>query len=83
MVTVNFGSAGAMLSIGLSLAFGSRRIRTFSANPMRHEFDAITPYIEAGNLRPDVGEVFPLDAIVRAHTALETKNGRGKRVLTV
>ena len=83
MVTVNFGSASAMLSIGLSLVFGSRRIRTFSADPMRREFEAITPYIEAGALRPEVGEVSPLEAIVAAHTALETKSGRGKRVLTL
>ena len=83
MVTVNFGSAGAMLSIGLSTVFGSRRIRTFSGNPMRRELEAITPYIEAGTLRPEVGEVFPLEAIAAAHVALETKSGRGKRVLTL
>ena len=44
-----------MLTIGLSTVFGSRRIRTFSGNPMRREFDAITPYIEAGTLRAEGG----------------------------
>ena len=83
MVTVNFGSASAMLSIGLSTLFGSRRIRTFSADPMRREFDALALYIEAGTLRPEVGEVFPLEAISAAHTALETKGGRGKCVITL
>ncbi len=81
MVTVNFGSADAMLSIGLSIMFGPRRIRTFSGNPTRREFEAITPYIEAGTLHSDVGETFPLETIVAAHTALETKSGHGKRVL--
>lgn len=83
MVTVNFGSASAMLTIGLSSLFGSRRVRTFSANPTRRELEAITPYIEAGTLRPQVGEVFPLEAIAAAHTSLETAGTRGKRVLTL
>ena len=83
MVTVNFGSASAMLSIGLSTLFGSRRIRTFSADPMRREFDAIAPYIGAGTLRSEVGKVFPLEAIAAAHTVLETKGIRGKCVLTL
>ena len=83
MVTVNFGSARAMLSIGMSTLFGSRRIRTFSADPMRRDFDSIASYIKAGTLRPEVGEVFPLESIARAHTALETKSGRGKCVLTL
>ncbi len=48
-----------MFSIALSTLFGSRRIRTFSADPMRREFEAITPYIQAGTLRPEVGQVFP------------------------
>ena len=50
---------------------------------MRRELDAIAPYVEAGTLRPDLGELFPLDGIVAAHAALEAKNGRGKRVLTL
>ena len=66
MVTVNFGSAEAMLSIGISTLFGLLRIRTFSADPKRREFDAIAPYVRGGTLRPDVGEVFPLESIAAA-----------------
>ena len=82
MVTVNFGSASGLLATGLSSRRGSRRIRTFSANATRREFEAMAPYSEAGTSRPEVGEVFPLEAIVAAHTSLETKRGRGKLVLT-
>ncbi len=83
MVTVNFGSEGAMCSIALSALFGPRRIRTFSANPLRRELQAITPYIEARTLRADVAEVFPLEEIAAAHMSLATKAARGKRVLTL
>ena len=81
IVMVNFGSAGAMLSIALSTLFGSRRVRTFSANPTRRELDAITPYVQDGILRPDIGEIFPLDAIAAAHAAFQAKVGHGKVVL--
>ncbi len=83
MITVNFGSGAAMLAIGLSFLYGSRRIRTFSANPTQRELQAIAPFVAEGSLRPDVGDVFSLAAVVAAHTAVETRKKRGKCVLTM
>ncbi len=50
---------------------------------MHREVDALAPYIEAGTLRPEVGEVFPLEAIVAEHEALEIEGVHGKCVLTL
>ncbi len=83
MVTVNFGSPVAMLTIGLSVLFGSKRIRSFSANPTRNDLDAISAFVHSESLRPHVGETFPLEEIVAAHTSAETGRVRGKTVITL
>ena len=82
MVTVNFGSVDAMLSIAFSSLFGPKRIRSFSANPTRAQLEAITTYIRGGALKPQVFATFALEDIVAAHTSAEVKGGLGKRVLT-
>jgi NADPH:quinone reductase-like Zn-dependent oxidoreductase len=45
--------------------------------------DALTELIEAGKVRVDVSETFPLDKIAEAHAASEGGHTRGKIVVTV
>ena len=82
MVTINFGSAKAMASIGLSVVFGSRRIHSFSDYPDRGLLTALADAVTSGAIRPVVGAVYPLERIADAHRALTESGHHGKLVLT-
>ncbi len=82
MVTVGL-SASALAAIGLSAIHGSRRIRTFSANPDTAVLDDLAGYVASGALRPVVGGVFPLADIAAAHQAFSRGGTLGKHVIAV
>lgn len=82
MVTINFGSAQAIASIGLSMVFGSRRIRSFSDYPDRRLLTALADAVSAGMIRPVISTVYPLGRIADAHRALHEPGRHGKVVLT-
>jgi NADPH:quinone reductase-like Zn-dependent oxidoreductase len=81
MVTVGL-SASALASIALSMVHGSRRIRTFSANPDTAILRDLAGYVTSGALRPVVDSVYPLEDIAAAHRAFARGGVLGKHVLT-
>ncbi|ADJ43241.1 NADPH:quinone reductase and related Zn-dependent oxidoreductase [Amycolatopsis mediterranei S699] len=82
MVTVGL-SAPALAAIAASAIHGSRRIRTFSANPGSAVLDDTADYVTSGALRPIVHSVYPLADIAAAHQAFEHGGVLGKHVLAV
>jgi NADPH:quinone reductase-like Zn-dependent oxidoreductase len=82
MVTVGL-SASALAAIGLSAIHGSRRIRTFSANPDTAILEDLAGYVASGRLRPVVSRVFPLADIAAAHQAFSQGGTLGKHVITI
>jgi NADPH:quinone reductase-like Zn-dependent oxidoreductase len=82
MVTVGL-SAPALAAIALSTVHGSRRIRTFSANPDAALLRDLAAYVTSGTLRPVVTDVFPLADIAAAHEAFATGGTLGKHVIAV
>ena len=61
--------------------FGGRRCRALLLVPKRSDLEVLARLVEAGKLRPVVGEVFPLDAIREAHARMESGHARGKIVV--
>ncbi|HEY0937026.1 MAG TPA: NAD(P)-dependent alcohol dehydrogenase [Trebonia sp.] len=82
MVTVGL-SASVLVAIGLSAVHGSRRIRTFSANPDTALLRDLAGYVSSGALRPVVSDVFPLADIAAAHQAFSQGGVLGKHVIAV
>lgn len=82
MVTVGL-SPSALAAIGLSVIHGSRRIRTFSANPDTALLGELAGYVASGALRPVVSSVFPLADIAAAHQAFSQGGILGKHVIAV
>jgi NADPH:quinone reductase-like Zn-dependent oxidoreductase len=82
MVTVAL-SAAALAAIAASSVHGSRRIRTFSANPDSALLSATAEYAATGSLRPVIGTVHPLAEVAAAHESFERGGGMGKHVITV
>lgn len=82
MVTVGL-SASTLVTVGLSAVHGSRRIRTFSANPDTALLHDLSGYVTSGALRPVVNGVFPLADIAAAHQAFSRGGTLGKHVIIV
>ncbi|MDH6628932.1 NADPH:quinone reductase-like Zn-dependent oxidoreductase [Streptomyces sp. LBL] len=82
MVTVGL-SAPAMAAIAASTVYGSRRIRTFSANPGTAVLRDVAAHVTSGALRPVVDGVYPLAEITAAHEAFERGGSVGKQVVAV
>lgn len=82
MVTVGL-SAPALAAIAASSIHGSRRIRTFSANPGSAVLDELADHVTAGALRPMVHRVYPLADIAAAHEAFERGGVLGKHVIAI
>ncbi|VVJ17477.1 Oxidoreductase [Amycolatopsis camponoti] len=82
MVTVGL-SAPALAAIAASAIHGSRRIRTFSANPDSAVLSDLAGFVTSGALRPTVHSVYPLADIAAAHEAFERGGVMGKHVLAI
>jgi NADPH:quinone reductase-like Zn-dependent oxidoreductase len=82
MVTVGL-SASALAAIGLSVVHGSRRIRTFSANPDTALLSDLARYVASRALRPAVRSIFPLADISAAYQGFSQGGTFGKHVITV
>ncbi|MCR6482882.1 NAD(P)-dependent alcohol dehydrogenase [Amycolatopsis sp. OK19-0408] len=86
MVTIAFDLTRPVASLGFiaaSTVHGRGRVRAFSGNPKRPEFDDLARHVTEGKLRPAVDEVFPLAETAAAHRALEAGGVRGKYVVRV
>ncbi|MFJ9011931.1 NAD(P)-dependent alcohol dehydrogenase [Streptomyces canus] len=82
MVTVGL-SPSALAAIAASSVHGSRRIRTFSANPETPVLREVAGHVTSGALRPVIDSVYPLADIAAAHRAFERGGVVGKHVVTV
>ena len=82
MVTVGL-SASALAAIGLSTIHGSRRIRSFSANPDTALLRDLAVHVVSGSLGPVVSSVFPLADIAAAQEAFSRGGILGKLVIDV
>jgi len=82
MVTVGL-SAPALAAIAASTIHGSRRIRTFSANPDSAVLDGLAGQVTSGALRPAVHSVYPLTDIAAAHQAFEHGGVMGKHMIAI
>ncbi|MBK3564210.1 NADP-dependent oxidoreductase [Streptomyces sp. MBT62] len=82
MVTVGL-SPSAIAAIAASSVHGSRRIRTFSANPETPVLRDLADQVTSGALRPVIDSVYPLADIAAAHQAFERGGAAGKHVVTV
>jgi NADPH:quinone reductase-like Zn-dependent oxidoreductase len=82
MVTVGL-SPSALAAIAASSVHGSRRIRTFSANPETPVLRDVAGLVTSGALRPVIDSVYPLADIAAAHQAFERGGVVGKHVVTV
>ncbi|MEU3980561.1 NADP-dependent oxidoreductase [Streptomyces sp. NPDC026672] len=82
MVTVGL-SASALAAIAASGVYGSRRIRTFSANPDTAVLRELAGHVTSGELRPVVDGVYPLAETAAAHEAFERGGVVGKHVIQV
>ncbi|GAB2915027.1 NAD(P)-dependent alcohol dehydrogenase [Streptomyces mayteni] len=67
----------------LSLLLLGPRVRIAQAKSNRKGLNALAGYVERGELRPVVDEVYPMEKISEAHRAAETGHSRGKRVIRV
>lgn len=82
MVTVGL-SPRALAMIALSSVYGSRRIRTFSANPGAALLRDLAGHVASGALRPVVDGVHPLADVASAHRAFGRGGALGKHVIAV
>ncbi|CAM5270398.1 hypothetical protein SAURM35S_05674 [Streptomyces aurantiogriseus] len=57
------------------------RMRFMSEKMRRDDMEALVGYVDRGELRPVVEQVYPLSAVHDAHRAVETGHARGKRVV--
>ena len=80
MVTVGL-SGPAIAAIAASTVHGSRRIRTFSANPHTADLDELAGLVAAGALRPVINGVYPLAEIAAAHRVFDKGGVVGRQIV--
>jgi NADPH:quinone reductase-like Zn-dependent oxidoreductase len=79
-----FGSAITGVGAGtLRGLMAGKRLLVTSVKPRGGDLEKITALIEAGKIRPVVGQVFPLEQTAEAHRVSETGHARGKIVIKV
>ncbi|MFJ8998505.1 NAD(P)-dependent alcohol dehydrogenase [Streptomyces sp. NPDC102359] len=87
MVGIAFDLGRPLASLGYiagSTVHGRGRVRFFSGDPRRADFDVLARHVAEGALRPAVDTVFPsLEETAAAHRALEAGGVRGKYVVRV
>jgi NADPH:quinone reductase-like Zn-dependent oxidoreductase len=65
----------------LSVLLPGPRMRFMSEKVGRGDMATLAGYVDRGELRPVVEQVYPLSAVQDAHRAVETGHARGKRVV--
>jgi len=82
MVTVGL-SGPAIAAIAASTVFGSRRIRTFSANPRTAQLAELAEQVASGAIVPVIDGVHPLADIASAHRAFDKGGALGRQVVQI
>lgn len=86
MVAIAFDLRRPAASLGYiaaSSVHGRGRVRFFSGNPKREDFDDLARLVVEGKLSPATDTVFSLQETPAAHRALEAGGVRGKYVVRV
>jgi NADPH:quinone reductase-like Zn-dependent oxidoreductase len=83
MVAIAAASGRDFAAVGLSLVFGSRRLRAFSDNAGAADLDVVCDLVDAGTFEPVLGPSFDLPDIAAAHRSLEAGGTTGKRIVAV
>ncbi|GAA4372006.1 NAD(P)-dependent alcohol dehydrogenase [Agromyces bauzanensis] len=78
-----FGPMGRMLRASVLSPFVSQRLRSLAARRNGDDLAELARRIDAGEVRPVVDEVFPLERAADALTRFESGTVRGKLVLEV
>jgi NADPH:quinone reductase-like Zn-dependent oxidoreductase len=82
MVTVGL-SGPAIAAIAASIVFGSRRIRTFSADPRTAQLAELSEQVTAAAIRPVIDGVYPLADIASAHRAFDKGGALGRQMVQI
>ncbi|GIM89869.1 quinone oxidoreductase family protein [Paractinoplanes toevensis] len=82
MVTVGL-SGPAIAAIAASTVFGSRRIRTFSADPRTAQLAELAEQFAAGAVVPVIDGVYPLADIASAHRAFGKGGAQGRQIVQI
>lgn len=86
MVAIAFDLKRPVASLGYlaaSTVHGRGRVRFFSGDPTRADFDDLARHVAEGRLSPAVDKVFPLKETAAAHRALEAGGVQGKYLVRV
>ncbi|NRQ30882.1 NAD(P)-dependent alcohol dehydrogenase [Nonomuraea sp. NN258] len=71
----------SLVTTGLRAALSPRRMKIFSNNPSPERMAELTASAEAGNIRPVIDTVYPMDEVAEAHRRLEAGGVRGKLII--
>lgn len=82
MVTVGL-SGPAIAAIAASTVFGSRRIRTFSADPRTPQLAELAAQVTSSAIVPLIDGVHPLAGIASAHRAFDVGGVLGRQIVRV
>jgi hypothetical protein len=82
MVTVGL-SGPAIAAIAASTVFGSRRIRTFSADPRTRQLAELAGPVASGAIVPVIDGVHPLVGIASAHRAFDAGGVLARQIVRV
>ncbi|GLY94127.1 zinc-binding dehydrogenase [Actinoplanes sp. NBRC 103695] len=82
MVTVGL-SGPAIAAIAASAVYGSRRIRTFSADPRTAQLTELAEQVASGAVVPVIDGVYSLDDIASAHRAFDKGGALGRQVVKI
>lgn len=81
MVSTVLDSIASASTVGASLVFGSRRIRTFVGNPPPGAMSDLAEFVDDHGVRGVVRSIHPLTQVARAHEASTTRGASGKIVI--
>jgi D-arabinose 1-dehydrogenase-like Zn-dependent alcohol dehydrogenase len=82
MVTVGL-SGPAIAAIAASTVFGSRHIRTFSANPRTAQLTALAEQVASGAVVPVIDGMYSLDDVASAHHAFDKGGALGRQMVQI
>jgi NADPH:quinone reductase-like Zn-dependent oxidoreductase len=82
MVTVGL-SGPAIAAIAASTVFGSRRIRTFSANPRAAQLTELAEQVASGAVVPVIDGMYSLDDVASAHHAFDKGGALGRQMVQI
>ena len=70
-------------SVARTKFFSSKKAKLVKVKSSTEDLSVIRNWVDAGQLKPIIHEVYPLDKIQQAHAQQETKHTRGKVVVSI